>query len=306
VRLYLIDASIYIFQAHFSPYVNSQSVTGADRSAFVGFGRFLLRFMNYLNHNYSHDSNRPLLAVAFDHSLFSGFRHQLYAGYKANRELPDDDLSLQLEACFDFCAAHGVLAFGSRVYEADDIIGTLAARAKGFCPVTVISRDKDLAQLLREDNSYLWDFASGQEKAGRQQIWHRLGVFPEQIPCYLGLAGDPVDCIPGVHGIGPVSARSLISHFGDLESVYANLDQVAGLELRGAKRLSRLLAEHKAEALLSRELATIVVCEDNTEAFARVQPGELVLADGDPDLLESVFVRTAVPERVQASLRRSA
>jgi len=303
VRLYLVDASIYIFQAHVSPYINAQSVTGDDRSAFVGFARFLLRLLTYLQRSYRDQSSAPMIAVAFDHSLFSGFRHQLYPHYKSNRELPDANLELQLEACFDFCLAHGVNAFGSRVYEADDIIGTLADRAKGICPVTVISRDKDLAQVLSDGSSFLWDFMSGREKADRQQIFERMGFWPEQLPCFLGLTGDAVDCIPGVRGIGPVAARSLITRFGDLDSIYANLEQVTQLNLRGASRIAMLLREQEADARLSKALATIRVCDSEEEAFAVTNIAELSPLAPQPELLERVFMKTGIAESVQSSLR---
>src|SRR5690606_34401432 len=110
-----------------------------------GYARFLLRFLG---------QTRPQhVMAAFDESLFCGFRHTLYPGYKCNRELPDENLARQLAACARLTQLLGVSAFGSRNYEADDIIGTIAARARAELPhdICVVSRDKDLAQLLRSD-----------------------------------------------------------------------------------------------------------------------------------------------------------
>src|SRR5690554_670322 len=112
-RLYLVDASIYIFQAHFSSRMVIWSRRAEDRSAFAGFARFLLRFLQRIG---SHDG--VSLAVAFDESLFSGFRHRLYADYKSNRVLPDENLARQLAACAQLCAGLGVKTFASREYEA--------------------------------------------------------------------------------------------------------------------------------------------------------------------------------------------
>ncbi|MEQ9021512.1 MAG: hypothetical protein RLN82_01995, partial [Pseudomonadales bacterium] len=118
--VYLIDASIYIFQSHFSPYVECYDEDGNELSALYGFTQFLLQFLNRVKPSH--------VAVAQDQSLFCGFRHELCPNYKSNRELPDANLEMQLNACTEICQHLSLACFGSRVYEADDIIGTLAAR----------------------------------------------------------------------------------------------------------------------------------------------------------------------------------
>jgi len=273
--LYLVDASIYIFQAHFSPQAQQWSTRSQDRSAFVGFVRFLLRFLR------TTQMRQPApLAIAFDESLHSGFRHRLYPAYKSNRVLPDENLALQLQACFELCNLLGVAAYASREYEADDIIGTLSAQWRALeseqsSAIVIVSRDKDLSQLLRKPEDRVWDFSAGIRKS-RNDVFQQTGIWPEQFPCFVGLTGDSIDCIPGVPGIGPVAARALLQHFADLDTVLAQLDQVPALKIRGARRCAELLQTHQALARLSRSLAVIVQQVSAQESFANVTQQDLL------------------------------
>jgi len=294
-RLYLVDASIYIFQAHFSSYMVIWSRRAEDRSAFVGFARFLLRLLQRIQ-PHEHAS----VAVAFDESLFSGFRHRLYADYKSNRVLPDDNLARQLDACVRLCASLGVQAFASREYEADDIIGTLAAAAHSgtqadTTEVIVVTRDKDLSQVLRREADHLWDFQSG-ERRFRKDIHARYGIWPEQFPCFLGLAGDSSDCIPGVPGIGSVSAARLLDHFVDLDQLYGRLDEVSTLPIRGALRCAERLREHEELARLSRTLATLASCDDASETFVGKDVGQLRIEPIDQQACNAVMSDMALTD----------
>lgn len=257
--VYLIDASIYIFQAHFSPYVECFDTRGEDLSAVYGFSQFLLQFLGRTSATH--------VAVAHDESLFCGFRHDLCPDYKSNRELPDENLAMQLRACQEICNELGLASYSSRQFEADDIIGTLSTRCRGGLIdkkkplIEIVSRDKDLAQLLIGGQDRLWDY-QGNRRRNRDDIYSELGIHPEQLPDYLGLIGDAVDCISGVPGVGPVKARELLQRFESIEGVYANLDEVKKLPLRGARGLQQKLADHREEAELSKLLATIV-CDVN-------------------------------------------
>ena len=301
--VYLIDASIYIFQSHFSPYIECFDRQGNDLSAVYGFTQFLLQFLRRAQPHY--------VAVAHDESLFCGFRHELCPNYKSNRELPDENLAMQLEACATVCDIFGFAAFGSRVYEADDTIGTLATRMRqtheklgGSSPpqVQIVSKDKDLAQLLKTDEDCLWEFSANQRRF-RQDIEADFGVTPEQIPDYLGLTGDSVDCISGVPGVGAVKARELLQNFQDMDEIYANLDGVAQLNLRGAKRLATQLENHRDLAELSKKLATIV-CEvdDQAEEFGRVEFADLEARTVDIDEFRSFLVEYGFVSEVSERL----
>jgi 5'-3' exonuclease len=150
----------------------------------------------------------------------------------------------------------GVAEFVYPEYEADDIIGTLAGlmRASGERS-TYITRDKDLAQLMR-DGDVLWDFgARGQ--FGYHDIERHYGVRPERFADYLALAGDESDNIPGVPGVGHRTAASLMKAFASLDDLYEDLDGVADLKIRGAGTLGARLAEHREAVFLARRLTRI-------------------------------------------------
>jgi DNA polymerase-1 len=145
----------------------------------------------------------------------------------------------------------------------------------------IVTRDKDLSQLLKTDKDYMWDY-SGNRRRYRADIKEEFGVNPEQFADYLGLVGDAVDCITGVPGVGPVKAKELLQNFVSMDGIYENLDAVADLSLRGAASLALKLEAHQAEARLSRELATIVCnANDLHEGFAHAVPSSLEVASID-------------------------
>ena len=295
---YLVDGSIYIFQSHFSPYVECFDVDGNDLSAVYGFTQFLLQFLRRVK--------PQRIAVALDESLFSGFRHDLCPNYKSNRELPDENLALQLKGCREICSILGLASYASKKYEADDIIGTLSVRMSELLPgdpaLCIVSRDKDLSQLLRTDKDYMWDY-SGNRRRYRADIKEEFGVSPEQFADYLGLVGDSVDCITGVPGVGPVKAKELLRNFASMDGIYENLAAVAELSLRGAAGLASKLEAHQAEARLSRELATIICnASDQHEGFAHAVPGSLEVADIDVSSLEKFLSSYRFTENDSAHL----
>lgn len=294
---YLIDASIYIFQAHFSPYVECLDEDGGELSALYGYAQFLLQFLR---------RQKPeVIAVAMDESLFRGFRHQLCPRYKSNRELPDENLAHQLNACTRLSRILGLPTFGSRVYEADDIIGTLARRLRNGGTddgIVIVSRDKDLSQVLRAPGELVWDY-QGNRKRDAAQIYAELGVHPGQIPDYLGLVGDAVDVIGGVPGVGPVKARELLKQFGDMDGIYANLDRVASLSLRGASRLAGLLECAREQAYLARRLATIVDdVNDLQEPFSSDPLESLRRKPVDSQALAEIMAELRMPLEVRNRL----
>ena len=205
------------------------------------------------------------VAFAFDESLGSCFRNDLYPGYKASRERPDEALAFQLSACREITEVLGLSCYAGVTHEADDYIATLAAkhrRAGGR--VTIVSRDKDLGQLLG-DGDQLWDWAAGTrlDAAGFKA---RFGVLPAQFPDYQGLVGDSIDDIPGVPGVGSKTAAALIRAFGDLETLETSRHDLDRLGLRGAARIGRALEAHWELALLSRELARLDVAIPGVQA----------------------------------------
>lgn len=247
--IYLVDASVYIFRAYFSIPDAMTDGEGRPVNALYGYARFLAELL---------ERTAPeRIGVAFDESLTSSFRNDIYPAYKANRELPPPELERQLKQCAEVTAALGLAHFASETWEADDIIGTLATRAqKAGTPVTVVTRDKDLAQVIGENDRW-WDYASDRV-LDRAALFAQMGVWPEQVADLLALAGDSIDNIPGVKGVGIKSATALLQHFGDLDTLYRKLDQVPLLRLRGAKSLAKKLADGREAAFMSRKLTTIV------------------------------------------------
>ena len=246
--VYLVDASIYIFRAWFSVPDDMVNHDGEPTNAVYGFTGFLCSVLE--------QTKAEHIGVAFDESLNKSYRNEIYPEYKANREPAPDELKRQFRWARAIAESMGLSCFADDRYEADDLIGTLAShhRDRGH-PICVITSDKDLAQLIDKNDTW-WDFTKNR-KLGRAKIKDKFGVFPEQIADYLALAGDAVDNIPGVPGVGPKSAVALLNHFGDLDAIWARLEEVQHLSIRGAKSLQKKLHDHRPAAELARRLTII-------------------------------------------------
>ncbi|HSG41034.1 MAG TPA: 5'-3' exonuclease H3TH domain-containing protein, partial [Thermoanaerobaculia bacterium] len=162
----------------------------------------------------------------------------------------------------------------------------------------IVTSDKDLAQLV-DERTVLLDFAK-ETRLDPAAVFEKFGVRPDQITDFLGLAGDTVDNIPGIKGIGGKSAADLLARFGHLEDLYGRLDELPGLPIRGAKSLHAKLAAGREIAFLSKRLATV----------AREVPGvrgalkDLEFRGADPGRVEELFSRLGfnrIRERVSYS-----
>ena len=245
--LVLVDGSSYLYRAFFGlPPLTSPE--GEPTGAIYGVTNMLKRLM--ADHLPEH------VAVVFDASGKT-FRDELFEEYKANRPPMPDDLRAQVEPLNELVEALGFPLLKVSGVEADDVIGTLAkrGRAEGM-RVLISTGDKDMAQLVEDDTITLINTMTD-TRLNREGVKEKFDVWPEQIIDYLALVGDSSDNIPGVPGIGPKTAAPLLSHFGTLEKLYANLDDVAKVAVRGAKQLGPKLAQHRDAAFLSRKLATI-------------------------------------------------
>ena len=249
-RVYLIDASIYIFRAWYSVPDTLYNDAGQPINALHGFAGFLAEFLA--------EARPEHLAVIFDESLTTSFRNDIYPEYKANREQPPDELKQQFAFCRTLVQSLGLADYSSDTYEADDLIGTLAARMREQdYAVVILSADKDLAQLI-EAPDMLWDFAR-RRRHGFADIPEWLGVEAWQVADWLALTGDSVDNIPGVPGIGAKTAAALLAEFDTLDNLYRQIDAVADVKIRGAARVQRLLQEHREAAMLARQLTGIAI-----------------------------------------------
>ncbi len=281
----LVDASVYIFRAFYSLPDTLTDAAGAPANAIYGYTTFLCQLLA--------ETQPRCVAVAFDESLTTSFRNHIHAQYKANRELPPAALVAQIGVCRRLTDALGVTTLSSPTYEADDLIGTLAAAASD--PVTLVTSDKDLAQLLTREGDILWDYARG-VSYDAQAIRQRFGVAPAQIADYLALVGDPVDNIPGVPGIGAKTAAALLALYPDLDALYGGLDRLGATDLRGAARLGERLARCREQAFMSRQLARIVtdVALEPAEYDTRRRPVDVRTVDalcGELGLGETLRMR---------------
>ena len=264
--VHLIDASYFVFRAYYSVGLEMTDGDGQPVNALYGFGRFLGDLLE--------EARPEHVAVAFDESLATSFRNAIYPAYKKNREPAPPELRRQFGLCRELCRLLGLAEFGSPTHEADDIIGTIATRlrATGLRSV-LVTRDKDLAQLVRDGDHY-WDYA-GERRFAYGDIEGKFGVRPERMADYQALMGDSVDNIPGVPGVGPKTAAALLSAFASLEELYEGLDSVGALPIRGAAKLAAKLALHREAAYLARRL-TLIACdmplEFSLDALRRRKP----------------------------------
>ena len=250
--LWLVDGSHTIFRAyHALPHLSTRQ--GVPTNAVYGFTTMLLRAIR--------EGNPTHLAVAFDEEA-KAKRSEVYSGYKATRGAPPEDLTPQFPLVRRVLEALRVPAIGFPGYEADDVIATLArrARAQGW-EVVIVSGDKDLMQLV-VDGIRCYD--SMYEKwYGPAEVEEKWGVPPQQVADLLALTGDKIDNIPGVPGVGEKTAAGLLKEYGTLENVLANAAGVKKPKLR-ENLLASLDAVRRARQLISlyEELPLPVQLED--------------------------------------------
>lgn len=237
--LYLIDGSSYIFRAYYAIRHLSNS-KGFPTNAVYGFTAMLFKFLK--------DYEPTHLGIVFD-SKGKTFRDDIYPLYKANRSAPPEDLVPQFEKIFEMVDAFNIPQVQLEGFEADDLMGTISKNVeKGNAKVVLVTGDKDFCQLV-SDKVTLLDTMKN-KITGMAEVKEKYGVSPDRVIDVFALAGDAVDNIPGVKGIGEKTAVSLISKFGSLDELFKNLDDVT-------KRQKNLLEEKKEDAVLSKELVTI-------------------------------------------------
>ena len=244
--LILVDGSSYLYRAFHAlpPLTNSKGLpTGAVKG--------VINMMRRLQKDYPEST----LVVVFD-AKGKTFRDDMYSEYKANRPPMPDDLRLQIEPIHNIIEAMGLPMLVIDGVEADDVIGTLAIQATAISqPVVVSTGDKDIAQLVNEYITLVNTMTNA--VLDHDGVVEKFGVPPELIIDFLALLGDKSDNIPGVPGVGEKTALGLLQGIGGLDEIYQRLDEVAGLDFRGAKNMAPKLEEHKELAYLSYLLATI-------------------------------------------------
>lgn len=243
----LVDGSALVHRAfHAYPALTSRS--GELVNAVYGFASIFMSTVEALKPSH--------VAVAWDTGRPT-FRHEQYVAYKAQRPKTDDGLKSQMPKVLDMVGAMGVYQAVKEGYEADDIIGSLAKRLENeVMQVAILTGDQDTMQLVTGTvNVFTPGKSPGETKVYTPEIVKmRYGVTPEQMVDYKALIGDPSDNIPGVAGIGPKTASTLLMKYGSLDGVYENL---VGVETEVGSRVAKLLEDGKESAYLSRDLSQI-------------------------------------------------
>jgi DNA polymerase I len=238
-RLFLIDGSSYIYRAFYA-IGHLSNTTGLPTNATYGFTQMLLKVLKEHQPDY--------LVVIFD-SRAPTFRSEVYKEYKANRPAMPEALVPQIPYIKRVVEGYRIATLEKEGYEADDLIGTVAKGVASETAVTIITGDKDILQLV-SDRIEVYD-PMKERRFGVKEVIERFGVKPEQVVEIMGLAGDAIDNIPGVPGIGEKTAIELIKTFGSIENLLTHLNEVR------QKKLKERLETYGEQARLSRQLATI-------------------------------------------------
>ncbi len=247
-RLFLLDAYALIFRGYYAfiknPRINSK---GLDTSAIMGFMNSLMDVIK---------RERPdHLAVAFDNGG-SDIRNEIFPEYKAHRDATPEAIKIAVPYIQELLRAMHIPIIEVKGYEADDLIGTIAKQAeKQNYQVFMVTPDKDYAQLVSE-NIFMYKPArmgNGIEIWGVPEVLEKFEIErPEQVIDFLGMMGDTADNIPGLPGVGEVTAKKLLKEFGSMENLLANTDKLKG-------KMKDNIEANKDKGILSKTLATILL-----------------------------------------------
>ncbi|MCB9570221.1 MAG: hypothetical protein H6710_23925 [Myxococcales bacterium] len=247
--LLVIDGTALLFRVYYGM-PPRQAPDGREVGAVMGVCHQLLGILR----------RRPEVHVAMVYDAGQEtFRNRIDPRYKANRGDPPPDLVPQFDLVKEVTAALGLASYALLDYEADDLMATLAARARvAGMGARLVAVDKDLCQAVSDDHPAvdLCDPKSDviTDAAG---VRERLGVEPGQVVDFMALTGDSTDNIQGVRGVGPKAAQALLGAFGSLDGIYENLERIEYLGVRGAKGLAKKIAEGREDALLARRLVRL-------------------------------------------------
>jgi DNA polymerase-1 len=242
MRVYLIDGYSLLYRAFYALPQSISTASGLPTNALYGFTSMVLKLL---------DSEEEVgLGVVWDAGI-PAFRLEVFPEYKAHRSAMPDELRVQLDHLDEILAAMNIPAIRAEGFEADDALATLSKQVPDDIELFVVTGDQDAMQLVDGHVKVLRTTRGVSETKtyGRQEVIDEYGVTPEQIPDYKALVGDPSDNIPGVRGIGPKGAASLLQQFGSVAGIYENIDQVS------AKGTRKKLEEGRESAFLSLELA---------------------------------------------------
>ena len=215
-----------------------------------GFPTGLLTGVAHFIYSLKNEHNSDYLMFAFD-SKGKNFRHAIDPNYKANRPEAPEDLKKQLPVAISWIEKMGFKCYSEEGFEADDVIASAVRFAKHHdIKVRIVTHDKDLYQLIDDGRVVIYDPMKKIE-IDSEKCFEKFGVYPSKINEYLSLVGDTADNIPGVKGIGPKGAKKLLDEYGDVETIYANIERL------GNPRTQVMLQEGKESAFLSKQLVRL-------------------------------------------------
>lgn len=288
--LVLVDGSSYLYRAFHAlpPLMTSAGLpTGAVKG--------VLNMLRSLRKQYP----ESVITVIFD-AKGPTFRDALFTEYKAQRPSMPDDLRVQIEPLHECVKAMGFPFLCVEGVEADDVIGTLARSSTlAERPVVISTGDKDMAQLVNGHVTLVNTMYN--TTLDSDGVVEKFGIGPELIIDYLALMGDKSDNIPGVPGVGEKTALGLLVGLGDMDAIYANLDKVATLPIRGAKTLGAKLLDNRDMAYLSRQLATI-----KTDVELELNIDDMHMQDPQDEILMELYQRLEFKSWQDEIRRRSA
>lgn len=298
-HIYLIDGSGFIFRA-FHALPPMTRADGTPVNAVYGFCNMLMKLLD------STDADH--IAVIFDTSRAT-FRNEIYAAYKANRDDPPEDLVPQFDLIREAARAYGLPALELHGFEADDLIATYARLGREAGDrVTVVSSDKDLMQLVGDKVVMLDPMKMAD--IGPDEVVAKFGVTPDRVVDVQALAGDSVDNVPGVPGIGVKTAALLINEYGDLETLLARAAEIKQpkrrqnlIEFADLARVSRRLVELDANVPVEmsiEEMATRSPDPDVLLPFLRAQSFKTLTAKVEARLADDGHIETPAPEEMGA------
>ena len=297
-RLFLLDAYALIYRAYYAlnrnPRINSK---GLNTSAILGFANSLFEILKNEKPDY--------IGVVFDPKGLT-FRNEIFPEYKMQREKTPEDISLSIPYIKRLIGAFNIPVVLVENYEADDVIGTLAKQAEKKNLLTfMMTPDKDFGQLVSE-NIKMYKPARMGNKAeilGVEEVCEKFGVErPEQVIDFLGLSGDVSDNIPGIAGVGPVTAKKLIAQFGSVEEMVARIPEIKNPKLR------EKVEAGKENALLSKRLATIdihVPVNFDLKSFETNEPNAEALKEITTELEFRTFATRVLQKGFSSTTERN-
>ncbi len=250
-RLWLIDASIYVFRPWYTWSNTHKNKAGQSIHAVLGFIDFVDDLL--ANEKPTH------IGFAFDESLISSHRKDILPAYKANRTSASENLRFQFTLCRRYIRALGMAEASSPYYEGDDVLATWAKHSQREPQaqiVNVVTGDKDLVQLVGEND--LWCDYSKHISLDYKDIIKKFGVRPDQVADQLALAGDKSDNIPGVPGIGMAVAAKLLRYFDNIETMLNSIERIGKMKFLGAMKIQLQVEEYQQQIRQYQKITSLI------------------------------------------------